>query len=1103
MAGNNNRVEKLPTASCGGAGVGPLPAPSPYIGGMGHDLSYVFDHNVTLSELDITLLKFQDTCPLPRDLDVQLEEQLGPRALPCSPILKIEEISPHTQKLIGSFFINNFDTPLKIDNIHLDSGGVRGIQEPVSSPGQLHREEYFPHIDPFVPIQLNGLNGECTNSDDVKNGKLTPIEFEQYKRDVKEAKNRMRGQIIGMRKHGGKQGGSTPEPMNPIALPVDPSDEKTWVIIPYHIPELQCSVFMEYTEGPKGILRLFSSHIDDDFEICDAGSQIGHVVLENYGCYKIDTHKKKGKTIIASAPFSVHNTYSTGVGDRITDKRSGLVFNPLLSKLWSEFRNARVSPALEATFTMAIKNVVRSAKQLCEPSLPVQVQEWFHSICEFTETIYKLKVMASYSETNVMNNMFAPVATLKHVTCKVRTGVVNKINSSTVSMLQLNTEYDIKPNIIIRKKNKDIALTKEFWFKVKPWPLVEREVVYDIPRDGQATSVWASLADFNRFLSKGEGSELNLYGALKRIFGARPLELDYQQNQANLCVALMNQFPEYRHLFKNLNVGMDTFTVTNKFEGFDPNLGGSVDYTIHNHYHFVTKYPYLVEDRPHMADTSIKQLMEQYKYVLEAISYFTQRVKPTIQEKVVDIMHNTILAVESKTYALWSHVIPAFIWRQQFAEEPHHKKQERLRMAAGVLQSGVGCLVNNVAISVKDELAKNGGKMPRVFAGYEDGVMYFPQGPEEFKSRVNGWHYFDVNGLEVLIIIYAKPKSSELILLFEALTRAWTMDRNHLCVAIYSDDSCYSGVFNGVPFGYNVDISSCDSSNGPPIFFTTIMMLSQIDPIMAEALLEQCCKPMKVTHPTNPEHNFDLRLPTAFEGSGTVLTTCLNHMASVIIAMSVATVLANKKTQKEFSLESCIIRGAALVGHKVTTATVEVDGVLQPSRFQFLKISPMVCTHKDTGEKRLVPVRNLGSIIKGFGKLTQDMQAYQLSLANDVFNRMTYAERFNCFFGAVVAGYSNEPGSPILTSLRTRFTQREGKLLSTYKHIEDDVDFSSYVIDSEELYNRYQITDFQQTILDLLDLQIGDVCDRDPVLERLMNVDYEYEPTPTIIDFAL
>lgn len=1115
MAGNNNRVFKLSVPDWEALVSGPLPGTSDRPCGC-HDQVVFRDRDVTRRWTTKLFIKFRTFCALPESIDVKLE------ALQFVIDNKVVSTSGLQGYIIGNFTPKETEKiyalmlDLKWKQAHIDPS-LTLVENYCVCVEPYTREPDVEHVNPFAmtPLPssgvqpwtrcttLNGSHGEVTETDDVaKKGisfgkKLTPAELVEYKRSMKEIANRERAQAIGRRKGSKNRLDSLPEP---VAISPDVETMANHTVVPFQVPDTPYQVFMDFSDTRKGVLRLYTHLTSGDFQVVKPGDPIMNVVEENYGCYT--TRPGKGKNLIASSPFTHTRINSCESGVRCTDTREGIVFNSLLRTLHKEFKSSKVSLAMEASYTVALKNVVSQGKELCEPGLPTVVVEWFHSVCEFTEMVYKLKVIATHAEKNVCNNLFLPTAIRRHTSMKVRTRVIDKRSSSIIPLATLLLPYDIKPNILMRRNKHLKPLTRETWFDNPPWPLSDIAQVYDRPEDGQATSVWASLADFVRYKSKGTYSENNLFGALKRVFGARDQEQEYQKHQSNLCVVFANHYGNFMHLFKKLNVKFTKVPTVQQHTVMDPTLGIEVSTQVTLNKYILDSYPYLEGTNNIIAVDHVDQLLTQHQFVLSVFDHFTSRVSPTIGELTYDLAHNVVTAIESKAYTIWSHIIPAFIWRQQFAEEPHPKKLERLRMNAGVLQSGVGCLVNSVTASVKDEIAKNGGKMPRVYMGYDRGVMYAPNIPERFKERINGFHYFTIGRLELLIIVYAKPKSSELEKLFEALIRAWSMQHDHLCVAIYSDDSCYSGKISGVPFGFNVDISSCDSSNGPPIFFLTIMMMSKIDPVFAEQLMEQCCKPIKIVHPTDSQYNFELLLPTAFEGSGTVLTTCLNHVASILIAASVAHVLHNKTIVSSEEVGICIQRGAALVGHKVTTASIEVDGQLQPSRFQFLKISPMLCTHKITREKKLVPTRNIGSIIKSFGKLTTDMEGYQVGMPADVFSRLTYAERFDKFFGSVILGYKNEPSSPILDALRTRFQTVTPVEMSGFTLVEKDIDYSMYVVDSTDLYNRYSISDYDTIVNDLIDLQLGDICDKDPVLETIMKVDYEYEPKTYEVEFA-
>lgn len=918
-------------------------------------------------------------------------------------------------------------------------------------------------------MSSQGLGSVVIGGDGVKN--LTDLE-----RTRREADNKRHSQnhMAGKRRKNKRQ--------IAVELPVEEVDTSQMVVVPHTVEctEGQCDIYIDYTTQ-KGVLRRYFA--GTGIAAAQSGDFVTNVVRENYGWYK--TVDEKGATCIAASPFQVESLNRILLDGRWTDPREELVFLPLLVKLKQEFKNSRAEGPIQSSYMAALKNVTASCKNICDQAVPPYVRNWFSQICDNTEAVYRLQVMSSFAENNVANNMFLPRAISKHTSVKIRTGRVNRRTTVDIPRAKLEEVYTIKSKIKVKRGSTVKPLDTTFWFEEKPWPLEVMEVSDDLYCVGRATHQWCVLTDTVRY----SPSSANMYGAISRIIKARDDEEVYQTNQSSMCTALVNHYWQ-NHLWNILNVG---FVATTDYYG-----------TVEA---YITKdYPYLDSDLT--ADLNqdalravAKDAKHRYSDILTVMDYFHKLMKPTIQEYVVDMAHNTLNSCKVAAYTMFMHCQLPLLWRTQYAEEPHPKKLERLKMVAGTVLDGTGCLVSSVSVNVKDEIAKNGGKMPRAFVSYGAGVLCAPGLAVVFKERINGWHYFSIGDIELLIIVYAKPKSSELVKLFDALVNARQHKGNFLCVAIYSDDSCYSGVVNNIPFGYNVDISSCDSSNGPPIFFLVASLMSNIDAHFAALLVEQCCKPMRVQHPTDKNLAFDLILPTAFEGSGTVLTTCLNHVASILIAVATARKLSDSQPLLVSDIEKAVINGARMVGHKVTVASIEVDGVLEPSRFQFLKISPMLCKHTVTGEEKMLPVRNIGSIIKGFGQLSEDMQAMQLSLDNATFHRMTYQERFNCFLGAVVKGYKNEPSSPILTALRTRFASSIGVLKPTHVIVESDVDYSLWNVEANSLAARYTNMDYTALVQDLHDLQLGDNLQSNPCLQQVMHVDYEYDKPNVDISF--
>jgi len=932
------------------------------------------------------------------------------------------------------------------------------------------------------------------------------------------------GQYVGMRKANKTSKVATPKPVEESVEERLPS---TIYVVTHtvNIAGDTTKLYVDYSSS-KATIRLYAStrcvpvasDAANEIDIVEIEPlhRIDNVVSENYGWYKTDPKKEKGRHVITSAPFQEEVLRSIRIDGLWTDRRHGLVFLPLLIKLRGEFRSARGVGPISSSLADALKNVTSLAKNTCDGALPQPIRTWFHDVCDFTEAVYRLQVMEAHASSNVCNNMFLPGAIAARSTMVIRTDRVNRVNTVDVPQSKLDEQYDIKHGIKVKKGPKTFPLTAEWWFQKKPWPVVHTAPSFDMPAPGRATHKWVTLTDTVRY----SNSAANLYGAMSRIIKQRDGEVNYQTNQSHLCSALRNKYgasPAWEllkvHFVAFKDGDKEKFLVQEyPYLPADKQLGAivrsrreerSTGYGSCRSAVATEEEPFLPDNEPFLLEIH-DAVTSEYSVLLDALDHFFDLMQPTITETVIDIAHNALTCMKTAAYTWFSGCHIPLLWRTQYADEPHAKKLARQQMVAGLVIEGNGCLVKDVESKVKDEIAKP-GKFPRVYVSYGAGLLCAPTLPVVFKERLNGWHYFQIGSIQVCIIVYAKPKSSELIKLFEALIRARSLIGDHLTVAIYSDDSCYSGIVDNVPFGYNVDISSCDASNGPPMFYLVASLMAKIDANFAYLLLEQCCKPMKVEHPTDKQESFSLILPTAFEGSGTVLTTCLNHVASILIALSTAIKLshAHGNIGASSDIERAIVAGAAFVGHKVTVASIEVNGVLCNSRFQFLKISPMVGVHTVTGEHRLLPVRNIGSIIKGFGQLYEDMQGYQIGVDNATFTTMTYNQRMNAYLGAVIKGYKNEPSSPILTSLRTRFTDTQGTLVDKFKLVEEDIDFSEYRVDDKDLYDRYGVDDYQATLFSLEDLRLGDNLQADPVLVRIMAVDYEYSSAPTDDDFSI
>lgn len=832
-------------------------------------------------------------------------------------------------------------------------------------------------------------------------------------------------------------------------------------------------VYMDFSNVQSPCVARFSPLMNLD--IVERDHLVTNVVVDNMGYYT--SRPGKGRSIIASSVFEFRSMKQTFRDVGYMDERSGLIFVPLYKELVHLFKAHREDTHLHTSHLQAIKNVVSAFKNRVKMPLTQHFIEEFNNICDYTEAYYRIGVKVSNNSTRAQNNLELPGTITKLTSLVVRTGCVQVHNCVDLPINKTPEPYDIKFGTKFINKNGVVPLTKNMWFGEPPVDLKYSPTPVDAAATGRATHQWCSLVRGVRYAN----STWNQYWAMQRIFKARDGEETYQLNQYRLSIALVNVFPS---LIKNMAImGVGVTTI-------DRDLYAST-FLDWDFVYTINKYPALATV-PNYTYMDVLDICKLYKPLTDFYDSWSVKMGNTLGESLVDITYNTLNVIKYNVYTYWQSMQMPLLVRTEWASLPGPKKMERQRMVQGtILETNIQ---DKVIISVKDEIAKSCGhesKMPRLFTSYGVGCCLAPGLPDVAKKHMNGWYMFNVGSLPVCIIAYTLPKTTELELLFDELISATMRSDNYLCVAFYSDDSCYAGCINGVRFGYNVDISSCDSSNGVPIFYAVTSMLSSLDSEMAPLLLQQCCQPLKFNVPGDPSKNFSVKPASVFEGSGTVLTTVLNHTASVGIAICTALVLTRKVHSREvIDIKQAIIDGGLLVGHKITVCSIEVDGVLEPSKFQFLKYSPMLAQHKVSKVEKYIPVRNFGCIVKGFGQLKEPMQGRQLSVSTGAFSMMTMSEKFDKFLSGVVRGYCNEPSSPLLSALRTRFSCQVDLVTTDFVLVEQNGDYSTYDVLPSSITARYGLENTADMVRTILDLQVGDVV-TDYAMETFMVVDYD------------
>jgi hypothetical protein len=363
-----------------------------------------------------------------------------------------------------------------------------------------------------------------------------------------------------------------------------------------------------------------------------------------------------------------------------------------------------------------------------------------------------------------------------------------------------------------------------------------------------------------------------------------------------------------------------------------------------------------------------------------------------------------------------------YISRSACADIPHVKKALRQQYVNGLrLHTDDDIMVRKMQCCIKRELAKF-GKAPRLFVQYGAGAMYANELPEFIKLCIDGLHLFTNNGKTLAMYIAGKPKSDTLQKLFQMLKDAMVIP-NFMQVIIFSDDSCVSGSDVNRSWGFNVDISSNDSSQDVPAFYAVYSSMANFHEGKARGLIDQCLQPMEIPNPEFPDEKITIKFDGPFEGSGTVLTTILNHYASAMNYLACFYLWTNG-----VDVETSIMEGAQLCGHVVTCEKWGSSGT-EIHKVQFLKRSPVEINGQ------LIPQINLGCVLRSLGSVEDELSAKQLGVSQSMFTSMSNNDRMQRFFSSVIEGWKNETGNSILNALRERFnSSSSAEVVEINKH---------------------------------------------------------------------
>lgn len=334
------------------------------------------------------------------------------------------------------------------------------------------------------------------------------------------------------------------------------------------------------------------------------------------------------------------------------------------------------------------------------------------------------------------------------------------------------------------------------------------------------------------------------------------------------------------------------------------------------------------------------------------------------------------------------------------AYEVHAKREPRIRAYNYILESGgfgEGVFVKEVKGKVKYiEFAKP-GKYPRLVNDLTcEGSLYGGFLAKIVKHAFEGELNFNSRGKTVRSEFIAHPE-------IDSITRVFTRLINpEKTVEFYyhSDDSCISiQCEDGIYFG-NVDISSCDASNGEYIFKICEYICS-LDPslrLVMAGCIEQCRKKLKLRNPGSNREKFVIKPKIPVEYSGSVLTTLLNNIANSLIVQAVFARVCRSRNLRVSEMPNLIRLAASDVGYIVTCVSPKTYHGLQ-----FLKHSPVMSSLGLTANL------NAGVILRMLGQCDGDLPG-----RGDIVTR---ARAFN---SALIQGVVHSGQTTLLKTLQEK-----------------------------------------------------------------------------------
>jgi hypothetical protein len=262
---------------------------------------------------------------------------------------------------------------------------------------------------------------------------------------------------------------------------------------------------------------------------------------------------------------------------------------------------------------------------------------------------------------------------------------------------------------------------------------------------------------------------------------------------------------------------------------------------------------------------------------------------------------------------------------------------------------------------------------------------------------------------------------------------------------------------------FEIDISSCDSSNSIAVFGFTHQRMASINPESADRLISHATRQAVLYNPENKTEKFIFIPDTFFEYSGLLITGLLNNDGSTLIG--IGTFL---KFIQGHGMHKAITEGAKKMGYIVTCDKFESS-----NQVTFLK--------RAYSERAQRSWKVLGTLFRGFGVVEGDLTPEVLNVDRKTFMKLNDFDKFEKLCYCRLLGEVNEPGNPCLNILRERFG------IPTTLELVSTLDF-------QERYGG-EVWEWESFYMQLSQLQLGSIL-KHPILDLIYLKDYGVKLPP-------